>query len=550
MDLQNIRLQKFHCSDPACKRHGVYFCRTHQMYTCKGCTNKMHFKCQLVIIQDLSDIKTNVIEVKIFVKRLFKLVAENGLRAYNPHIDDELKDFQDSLVEIEKKIRDAITHDNHKQFDTLQSQIKQIQIQMSDSDVIKEILYMSESRNTSLHNLPKIGDEFSSATKVKKKIDAVVQENMELMEKKLLSKSRQIDLQCKARLTEEFKDKIQNLKDLNDAKDIELEQQKEAAKQACQDTEDIKKQRDKISTEKESLLAKNKDLKTFKTQLEEDLKTKIDQIEESKSQYAKDQEEKAKIIEELKLNESALEETKEIIKGLYKNICPDFDPESKELKLNMSEDNSMNLVKSIGASKCFLGDMNRLQIDYVSKKDHSLNDFLKNCNLSSLRLLSFNNNFLGSTGSQALKIKFYQEGLQRLLINVTKEVYLENLIIDGLDLSCIIQSCVNTERLVIRYSKISTSDSLDFSTPPQAKLEYLSFCYCGGEKWCSEQWDMYPEKFEKIIVAIKNSSLKNSLKSINVRCCKISVSKVNELLDTHDLPHIKGINQVNFPFKE
>ncbi|CAI2361409.1 unnamed protein product [Moneuplotes crassus] len=370
-----------------------------------------------------------------------------------------------------------------------------------------------------------------------------------MMEKKFSSKSRHFEQQCKARLTEEFKDEIQSLKDQNDAKDTELEEQKEETKQARQDIEDTKKQRDDISAQKESLQNENKDLKDFKAQLEEDLKAKVDQIEESKIQHAKDQEEMAKVFEELKESESTLEETKEMIKGLYKNICPDFNPESKELKLNMSEDKSKNLVKAMGESKYSFGDMNRLQIDKISNEDHTLNNFLKNCSHSSLRLLSFNHSYLGSNGSEAVKVKFYEEGMQNLLANVTREVYLRHLIVDASDLSQIVKACVNSERLTINWSKISTSDSLDFSTPAQTKLQYLSFYDCGG-KWCSEEWDKYPARFEKIILAIKNSSLKNSLNTINVGCCKISVSKVTELLAAHDLSHISVVDEKNQPLKE
>ncbi|CAI2362447.1 unnamed protein product [Moneuplotes crassus] len=418
-----------------------------------------------------------------------------------------------------------------------------IQIQMDKSEVVKDILYLSESRNTSLYNLPKICDNFSSATKVRKKIDAVIQQNDKLMEKKLLSKSRQIELKCKARLTEEFKDKIQNLENQNATKDIKIKEHEDITQQAIKNSEEI-------STEKDLLQTENKDLKDIKTQLEEDLRVKLEEIKASKSQHDEDQKEIAKIYEELKQSESELEEAKGVIQGLYKNIHSDFNPETKELKLDMSENKSRNLAKAMGVCKYSFGDMNRLEIDCIFNEDHTLNNFFKNCSQSSLRLLSLNYNFLGSNGSHALKLKFYQEGLQNLLVNVTKEVYLKNLIVNGSDLNHIVKSCVNTERLTIRYSKIYTCDSLDFSTPSQSKLEYLSFYECRGYEWCSEEWSKYSEKFEKIIVAIKKSSLKDSLKTINVRKCKISVSKLNELLIIHGLSRISAIDEQNFPLEE
>ncbi|CAI2362546.1 unnamed protein product [Moneuplotes crassus] len=549
MDPFNAIPQKLQCSDPACKKHRVYFCKSHQMQTCKSCANKMHFKCQLDIIHDLTDLKIDVIEVKRFVKRLFELIAENGLRRYSPNIDSELKDFKDSLVEIENKIKDAITHDHFEQFDTLQSEIKQVQTQMDDSKVVKDILYLSTFRDVSMYSLPKIGGDLSSATKVKEKIDAVVKENVELMEKKFSSKSRQFEQQCKDRLTEEFKDEIQNLKHMNDAKDTELEEQKEATEQALQDTEDTKKQRDEALAENATLQAENKDLKDFKAQLEEDLKAKLDQIEESKNQHAKDQDEISKLCEELKENIGQLEETKEMLTNQLKGICKDFDPDSKDLTLNMTKDKCQKLVKTLGDFKYHLGDMDKLKIDNVDNEDAALKKFLTNSSLASLKSLVFNVDYKGSGDEETgvVKVKFYLDGLKKVLPQVTKEVYLTKLIADSDDLSQIVKLSYNAERLTVRLSKILTSNSLDFASPTPSKISYLSFKNCGRYDWSNQEWDKHPDKFEKIVTAIKNSSLKDSLETLNLRNCKISISKATSLLSTHGLSHISIIQEDNTP---
>ncbi|CAI2361431.1 unnamed protein product [Moneuplotes crassus] len=519
------------------------------MQTCKSCANKMHFKCQLDIIHDLTDLKIDVIEVKRFVKRLFELIAENGLRKYSPHIDSELKDFKDSLVEIENKIKDAITHDHFEQFDTLQSEIKQVQTQMDDSKVVKDILYLSTFRDVSMYSLPKIGGDLSSATKVKEKIDAVVKENVELMEKKFRSKSRQFEQQCKVRLTEEFKGEIQNLKDLNDAKDTELEEQKEATEQALQDTEDTKKQKNEALAENATLQAENKDLKDFKVQLENDLKVKLEKIKECKDEQDKDKREIAKLYEELKVNEANLEEAKKVIKNNFKNICPDFNIDAKELDLTMNEEKWSKLVQAMVECEYSFGDMKRVAINRISNEDAVLNEFMKQSFPTSLKLFAFNFNYIGSSGSDSVKVKLYLDGLKKIIPTVTKEVHFYHLILDEVDLNEIVKSAYSAERLIIGQSKISTSDSLDFSSHAQAKLEYLSFTSCGNS-WCNMEWNSYPERFEKIVIAIKNSSLKDSLKTLNVNSCKISASKVTELLTNHCLSHISVVEEGNPPLEE
>ncbi|CAI2361657.1 unnamed protein product [Moneuplotes crassus] len=547
MDPFNVIPQKLQCSDPACKKHRMYLCRSHQMQTCKSCANKMHFKCQLDIIQDLTDLKIDVIEVKRFVKRLFELIAENGLRRYSPHIDSELKDFRDSLVEIENKIKDAITHDHFEQFDTLQSEIKQVQTQMDDSKVVKDILYLSTFRDVSMYSLPKIGGDLSSATKVKEKIDAVVKENVELMEKKFSSKSRQFEQQCKARLNEEFKDEIQNLKDLNDAKDTELEEQKEATEQALHDIEDTKKEKDDALAENASLKDENKDLKDFKAQLEEDLKAKLEKIEESKLQNNKDQEEISKLCEEIKEGQSLLEATKETHQNQLTYIFKNFNPNFKDLILKMRQEDAQKLVKAMGDSKYVLKKMNKLRINSIYGQEGIVDSFMENSVVSSVRLFALNLNKVGGAGSNTIQASTVMKGLKNLLPKVTKEVYLRYLVIREDDLSQIVKGSCNAQRLTVSCSKILTSDSLDFTSATQSKLKYLSFNSCAYHDWCDMEWDKYPDRFEKIVIAIKNSSLKDSLKVLNIHNCKISLPKMEEQLETHGLSHIKVVEEDNRP---
>ncbi|CAI2361295.1 unnamed protein product [Moneuplotes crassus] len=534
--------RRLQCSDLACKNHRFYFCRDHQVYSCKGCSSKMHYKCQLVIIQDLTDLRTDVKEVQRHVTRFQELATENGLEVYLSNIDSVIKDYQGDLAEIERKINEAIAHDHYEKYDTLRSQIREyasnylqiytlllrevlsahicyrIQNQMADEQVVKDILFLSTTRDASRYVFPRVSDEFSSAIKVEQIIDSVIKQNVKFMEEKLTKEASEVEQQCKDRLSEEFKE----------------QEQKQATEQVLRQAQDMLEQKQE----------------NLKEQLERELSKKVEEIKQAKYQNKKYQEEISKMSEGIQENESHIEESKETIIDRIKSICPDFNPKSKNLELHMSEDKSKNLVKSIGASKYSLGDMNRLQIDKISNEDHTLNNFLKNCSHSSFRLLSFNDRYLGSYGSEPVKIKFYEEGMQNLLANVTKEVYLKYLIVDASDLSQIVKACVNSERLTIGYSKILTSDSLDFSTPAQTKLQYLSFCYCGATNWGSQKWDKYPARFEKIIVAIKNSSLKNSLDTISIYACSISVSKVNELLAAHGLSHISVDECGNIPLTE
>ncbi|CAI2363163.1 unnamed protein product [Moneuplotes crassus] len=530
MKYNRIIPRRLQCSDLACKNHRFYFCRDHKVYSCKGCATKMHYKCQLITIQDLTDLRTDIKEVQKLVVRFQELATENGLEVYLSNINSVIKGYQEDLTEIERKINEAIEHDHHEKFNGLRSQIRQIQNHMADEQVIKDILFLSTTRNASRYGLPRVSDEFSSAIKVEHKIDAVVKQNIKLMEKKLENEARKIEKQCKDRLSEEFKERIQTLKAQKEAQDIEIEEQKQATEQVLRQAQDLLKQ-------KQETFAENQVLLNHKTQLEIELSQKVEEIRQAKDQHTKNEDEISKLCEELKENSTQLVKMQEKAKHLLKNLT-----------LNMEEETAKTLVQTMEQNKYPIGVIHKLKIDKVVNGDTILSKFMTCSAPSCLKLFAFNHSYLSDNeGDKAVKIKFYLQGLRKILPRVTKEIYLECLVIDSKDLSQIVKWASNAERLTVRWSKISTSDSLDFASPQQAKLNYLSLLNCGCNDWCNMNWDESPENFEKIIVAIKNCSLKDSLTQVNVQGCKISTSKVSELLSSHGLSHISAIAEGNKP---
>ncbi|CAI2387900.1 unnamed protein product [Moneuplotes crassus] len=444
--------RRLQCSDLACKNHRVYFCRDHQVYSCKGCSSKMHYKCQLAIIQDLKDLRTDVKEVQRLILRFQEMATENGLEVYLPNIDSVIKDFQKDLIEIERKINEAIAHDHHEQFDTLRSQIREIQNHMADEQVVKDILFLSITRDASRYDLPRASDEFSSAIKIEQTIDAVVKQNAKLMEKKLAKKAREIEQQCKNRLSEEFKERIQELQAQKEAQDIEIEEQKQATEQVLMQAQDMLKQ-------KQEAFAENQTLQDQKAQLERELSQKIEEINQAKDQNEKYQEEISKMSEEIKENTSNVIESKETIRDRIKSTHKDFDLDSTKLELNMEEEKSKKLVKEMEENKYPLGDMHKLKIDRMVNEDTILNKFMTFSAPSSLKLFVFNRIYLSNDdGDKAVRIKFYLEGLKEILPRVTKEVYLECLVVDDTDLSQIVKWASNAERLTARiHHKIRAS---------------------------------------------------------------------------------------------
>ena len=117
-----------------------------------------------------------------------------------------------------------------------------------------------------------------------------------------------------------------------------------------------------------------------------------------------------------------------------------------------------------------------LVIDKIKKGDHKLNEFLKYCCPQKLKYFNFNHNYLGGNdGSDAFEIKEYLDQMKEVMKSTTNEIYLENLIVGEEELSEKVKASCNSERLTIRYSKVSTSNHINFSAPTPYKLKYISF---------------------------------------------------------------------------
>ncbi|CAI2358778.1 unnamed protein product [Moneuplotes crassus] len=295
------------------------------------------------------------------------------------------------------------------------------------------------------YDLPRASEEFSSAIKIEQTIDAVVKQNAKLMEKKLAKKAREIEQQCKNRLSEELKERIQELQAQKEAQDIEIEEQKQATEQVLMQAQDMLKQ-------KQEAFAENQTLQDQKAQLERELSQKVEEVKQAKDQNEKYQEEISKMSKEIKENTRQIEESKETIRDRIKSTHKDFDLDSTKLELNMKEEKTQKLVKAMEENKCTLGDMHKLTINNMINEDTILDKFMTYSAPSSLKLFVFNHSYLGEN-DKAVRIKFYLEGLKEILPRVTKEVYLECLVVEDTDLSQIVKWASNAERLTIRWSK-------------------------------------------------------------------------------------------------
>ena len=171
-------------------------------------------------------------------------------------------------------------------------------------------------------------------------------------------------------------------------------------------------------------------------------------------------------------------------------------------------------------------------IDNITDGDADLNSFLGNWTPDQLELFWLNHNYFGDAG---VKTDFYIDALCKTLKAVTNEVYIECLKLTASDLEQIVKASSNSERLVIRYSDVSCSVALDFTTADQYKTKFLSFNNWGYDSHRKSDFMFVPASFENIVEAMAKSGLKASLQTLDIWGWELTDTEVQKLLSKHGM---------------
>ena len=103
--------------------------------------------------------------------------------------------------------------------------------------------------------------------------------------------------------------------------------------------------------------------------------------------------------------------------------------------------------------------------------------------------------------------------------NVHFEFYGKYLKMESESFNNFIKSCSNIQRVVISNSTINVDGELDFGKDIPYKTQYLSFYYTRFGVYNKSEFYRTEDDIIKILKAIKQSGLSNSLKQINMHGC-------------------------------
>ena len=184
-----------------------------------------------------------------------------------------------------------------------------------------------------------------------------------------------------------------------------------------------------------------------------------------------------------------------------------------------------------------LPDIKRVFIDYIPETNADLLQFLKHSAPNKTKIFAFE-----YETSLPKKLDYYLDGLDTALKGATKEVYTKFWKHSKHSLERVFKASCNASRLIIRHSKLDWDNDFDFSGP-HYNTTYLSFA--NWETNHGNNWNSNAEKLGRIIKAISLCSMKDSLQTLNVTGCGVSIQEAKELLSAHEMNNVQLCRYLN-----
>ena len=178
-----------------------------------------------------------------------------------------------------------------------------------------------------------------------------------------------------------------------------------------------------------------------------------------------------------------------------------------------------------------LPDIKRVFFEYITENNADLLHFLKHSAPNKTKIFVF------GWGYNALnKIDYYLDGLDTALKGATKEIFANNWNHSKQSLERVFKASCNSSRLIICQSKLDWDSDFDFSG---THYNTVYLCFRNWGNWHDNNWSTNPERLGRIIKAISLCSMKDSLQTLNVYNCGVSVQKTKEMLSTHGMANVQ-----------
>ena len=216
--------------------------------------------------------------------------------------------------------------------------------------------------------------------------------------------------------------------------------------------------------------------------------------------------------------------------------------------MDLNDKKQRTLLKQLAGAEFKLPNIKAVQIGSISDSNTDVNNFLNDWVPTQLKLFRFN---WTSVSDARVKAKFYMESLSKIVSVTTKEVYLKCLEFNDAELEKIVKASCNTKRLIFEECDFNCPTYLNLRSRLKYNIKTLIF-----QSWRStdpsdskSSLKFGPDYFDKIIRAILNSGLSDSLQKISIYGSQTqSVEKVQQILKENRMSQVT-VNEEYFKVK-
>ena len=216
-----------------------------------------------------------------------------------------------------------------------------------------------------------------------------------------------------------------------------------------------------------------------------------------------------------------------------------FDKEFNDkstLNILLNKKEAQNFVKEYASLKGRLPNLHKLMISFPDYLIEGFKQFVLSCFPLKLDILIINGfSYINKKRGLASD---YSDILAHKLRDIKNEIhFIEHNMVSTNVFCHIVRSSLNTERLIFRGCEIPTDEECNFGIDVPYKIKFISFGYNGRSDIC--KWRSKNERFENIIKGIANSSLKNSLTTIQIKKESMGLMKAEDVLKKYGLKNIR-----------
>ena len=205
-----------------------------------------------------------------------------------------------------------------------------------------------------------------------------------------------------------------------------------------------------------------------------------------------------------------------------------------KLVLDLSESKDVEFISSVYKMER-LPDINLVWLWFVPNSNKNVEAFLSNIAPKNLRMLKFGGEAFYEDAFP-VDINFYLKGLLNSFTLTTEIVIFENWNFTDSDFEFLIKAGSHIYCFTFQYCRFDLKSEISLEGPAY-NIEEISFYHSGTNH--DNNWREYPEKLERVIKAIGNSSLKQSLNKIELLCWGVAQKEIEDMQDKYGVSNIE-----------